>query len=79
MFEKSLGKKNYVMRKRLHDITDPSKPEALKMDGAKLLADIVDSACESEQSSREACCWGRSFSVRRGGPCSKEDPARSST
>lgn len=28
--------------KGLHEITDPSKPEALKMDGAKLLADIVD-------------------------------------
>ena len=32
----------------LHDITDPSKPEALKMDGAKLFADIADFVCSQE-------------------------------
>ena len=75
-FEEKENLTDKYYEKGVRDIADPSKPEALKMDGAKLATDIID--LFNWANGREACCEGRSVIVSWRGPCSKEDPAGSS-
>lgn len=55
-------------------IADPSRLEALKMDGAKQATETLD----FERKCREVFCRGRSMALRLCGPCRNKNLAESS-
>ena len=69
-----MGPEKGKVGKKQRVIADPSRLEALKMDGTKQVTETLD----SERKCREVFCKGRSLTMRLGGPCRNKNLADSS-